>query len=223
MAHIALLHTAEEHVERFADLFEELLPEAMLVHAVREDLLAKAQMLGGVSPEVAAEAEAAFEALAAQGPALILCSCSTFGPLAEAAETALGVRVVRIDRPMAEAAVAAGKRILLVVALETTLAPTQALIEEAAAQAGREVVLEVLALPEAWDAFLEGDREGYRRQIAEAVRERTGGADVVVLAQASMAPAAEDLSDLEIPVLGSPRLAVERAADIYHAAQAGKH
>jgi Asp/Glu/hydantoin racemase len=43
------------------------------------------------------------------------------------------------------------------------------------------------------------------------------GADVVVLAQASMAPAAGLLADLPVPVLTSPRSAVARAVELARA------
>ncbi len=224
MPHLALLHTGEAHVGAFADLFEEILPEAMLSHLVREDLLLRAQLTGEVTPDIAAETAESLQELAGQGARLVLCTCSTLGPAVEAAAAEIAVPVLRVDRPLAEAAVAAGGRLLVVAALETTLAPTQALLKDAASRAGREVDLEVLSLPEAWEAFQSGDREGYLRQIAEAVRDAvedtgarngTGGFDAVVLAQASMAGAAEQLADLGTPVLASPRFAVERAAEIY--------
>ena len=224
MPHLALLHTGEAHVGAFAALFEEILPEAMLSHLVREDLLLRAQLAGGLTPEVAAETAGSLRELAGQGAALLLCTCSTLGPAVEAAAAAIEVPVLRVDRPLAEAAVAAGGRLLVVAALETTLAPTRALLEDAAAKAGRDVSLEMLSLPEAWEAFEAGDGEGYRRQIAAAVRNKVEAAapgngtevfDAVVLAQASMAGAAEALTDLGIPVLSSPRLAVERAAELY--------
>ena len=234
MPHLALLHTGEAHVGAFAALFEEILPEAMLSHLVREDLLLRAQLAGGLTPEVAAETAESLREQAGQGAALLLCTCSTLGPAVEAAADGIDVPVLRVDRPLAEAAVAAGSRLLVVAALETTLAPTRALLEDAAAQAGRDVSLERLSLPVAWEAFEAGDGEGYRRQIAEAVRKAigdaaagngtggngtegngAGGFDAVVLAQASMAGAAEALADLGIPVLSSPRLAVERAAALY--------
>ncbi len=229
MPYLALLHSGEAHVGAFAALFEEILPEAMLSHLVREDLLLRAQLAGGLTPEVAAETAGSLRELAGQGAALLLCTCSTLGPAVEAAADGIDVPVLRVDRPLAEAAVAAGSRLLVVAALETTLAPTRALLEDAAAKAGRDVSLEMLSLPEAWEAFEAGDGEGYRRQIAAAVRAAvedtaagggtggngTGGFDAVVLAQASMAGAAETLADLGIPVLSSPRLAVERAAALY--------
>ena len=216
---VALLHTGEAHVEAFAGLFEEILPEAMLSHLVREDLPLRAQLAGGVTPEIAAETAASLRELADQGARLLLCTCSTLGPAVEAAAAEIEVPVLRVDRPLAEAAVAAGGRLLVVAALETTLAPTRALLEDAAAKAGRTVVLETLSLPEAWAAFEAGERAGYVRQIAEAVRARvrdeTGGFDAVVLVQASMAGAADELADLGVPVLASPRLAVRRAAEVY--------
>ncbi len=39
--------------------------------------------------------------------------------------------------------------------------------------------------------------------------------DVIVLAQASMAPAAQLCSDLSVPVLSSPRLGAEAAIEAY--------
>jgi Asp/Glu/hydantoin racemase len=51
----------------------------------------------------------------------------------------------------------------------------------------------------------------YAKAIAARAREAATVSDVIVLAQASMAPAADLLADLPIPVLSSPRTAVERA------------
>ena len=224
MPHLALLHTGEAHVGAFADLFEEILPEAMLSHLVREDLLLRAQLAGELPPDVAAETAESLQELAGQGAQVLLCTCSTLGPAVEAAAAEIAVPVLRVDRPMAEAAVAAGGRLLVVAALESTLAPTQALLRDAAADLGREVSLEVLSLPEAWEAFESGDRDDYLQQIPDAVRSAvgaagsrngTGGFDAVVLAQASMAGAADRLADLGTPVFASPRLAVERAAELY--------
>jgi hypothetical protein len=42
-----------------------------------------------------------------------------------------------------------------------------------------------------------------------------GGSDAIILAQASMAPAADRLGDLGIPVLSSPRLGAEAAVAVW--------
>src|SRR5690606_1977482 len=104
----------------------------------------------------------------------------------EAAEA--GVPVLRVDRPMARAAVAAGPRVAVLAALESTPRPTVALIEEEAARAGRSVRVRTLLVEGAWEYFDAGDESGYVRRVADAADTVTG-ADVIVLAQASMAPA----------------------------------
>lgn len=59
-----------------------------------------------------------------------------------------------------------------------------------------------------------GDHAGYLDRVARHVRGLADDVDVVVLAQASMAPAANLVGDLSIPVRSSPRLAVLRAVEL---------
>jgi hypothetical protein len=110
---------------------------------------------------------------------------------------------------VAAGAVAAGARIRVLAALASTLAPTVALIEEEAAAAGRPVTVTATVVAGAWDRFEAGDLTGYHAAIAAAVAE-IGDADVVVLAQASMAAAAPAAHP--VPVLSSPRLGLRAAA-----------
>ena len=56
-----------------------------------------------------------------------------------------------------------------------------------------------------------GDNAGYLQKIAEVIRMMEPKSDVVVLAQASMAGAAELLPDIQVPILSSPKLGVEKA------------
>jgi hypothetical protein len=67
---------------------------------------------------------------------------------------------------------------------------------------------------DAWDAFLRGDAEDYHSRIAQAARTLSSRCDVVVLAQASMEPAAALLTGLATPILTSPRSAVEVVATV---------
>ncbi|BBH65883.1 hypothetical protein ACTI_25680 [Actinoplanes sp. OR16] len=123
------------------------------------------------------------------------------------------VPVVRVDRPMAEAAVALGERIAVVATVASTLEPTMALLRDSAARAGKTVTITSGLCGAAWEFFVAGDFERYCEEIAAYVRGVAGGVDAVVLAQASMTPAAERLRGL--PVLTSPRAAVEKAITMY--------
>jgi Asp/Glu/hydantoin racemase len=197
---VGFLHTADVHVETFRGLVAELDPRVRDVHFVDPVLLAEADAPG--TPE---RIEARLAEIEAAGADVIVCTCSTIGATAER----LGA--LRVDRPMAEAAVAAGRRIAVLYTVESTLEPTLALL----ADAGASHVTAVLC-PGAWAAWEQGDLEAYREIVAEAARRAAADADVIVLAQASMAPAARLLGDLGIPVLSSPRIAVEHALRTCH-------
>lgn len=208
---LALLHTSPVHVPIFDALRDETHPGLRLRHFVDERLLRRARREG---PAAVTDAVAAVLGRAvAEGARAVLCTCSTLGGVAEeAGASGLAVPVLRVDRPMAAAAVAAGSRVVLLAALASTLAPTTALIEEEARRAGRTVTVRPVLADAAWSRFEAGDNEGYVREVA-AVADRVTHADAIVLAQASMAPA-QDLTTTSIPVLSSPAQGLAAAAAV---------
>ncbi|WP_212556222.1 hypothetical protein [Rhodococcus sp. 14-2483-1-2] len=78
--------------------------------------------------------------------------------------------------------------------------------------ADTQISIDLVVAGEAWSLFQAGDLDGYIRVIAESAFALDGRVEVIVLAQASMAPAEGRLLGLSVPVLSSPRLAVEHAA-----------
>lgn len=197
---LALLHTSPVHVPVFDALRDEAHPGLELRHHVDAGLLDRARREG---PQAVTDAvRAVLRRAAAEGARAVLCTCSTIGAVAESAAGDAGVPVLRVDRPMAAAAVAAGSRVVVLGALRSTLEPTVALVEEEARRAGRPVEVRALLVDGAWSRFEAGDTEGFARVVAEAADAVTD-ADVIVLAQASMAPARER-AGTAVPVLASP-------------------
>ncbi|MGH4030231.1 aspartate/glutamate racemase family protein [Actinomycetota bacterium Odt1-20B] len=208
---LALLHTSPVHIPVFEALRERDHPALTLRHHVDESLLARARVEG---PEAVGDAVEEALAVAAAGAGAVLCTCSTIGGVAETRAAAVGVPVLRVDRPMAAAAVAEGPVVAVVATVESTLAPTVALVEEEAARAGRAVEVRTVVVPGAWERFEAGDQDGYLGLVAEAVdgvAGVAGGADAVLLAQASMADAVDRVTT-RVPVLASPRLGLSGAA-----------
>ncbi|WP_329113274.1 arylsulfatase [Streptomyces sp. NBC_01353] len=204
---LALLHTSAVHVPVFDGLRDRHHPELDLRHLVVEDLLVRARVEG---PEAVAGAvrDALAEAVA-DGALAVLCTCSTIGGVAERTAVELGVPVLRVDRPMAAEAVGSD-RIVVVASVESTLAPTLDLLREESGD--RTSFVTTLVVDGAWERFEAGDRDGYLDTVAAAVDRidpTVGG--VVVLAQASMADAA-DRTTTPLPVLSSPRLGLAAAA-----------
>ncbi|MEW2078446.1 aspartate/glutamate racemase family protein [Streptomyces sp. NPDC013433] len=205
---LALLHTSPVHVPVFDALRDEAHPGLELRHLVAEDLLERARADGPAA--VADDVRARVSEAVGRGARAVLCTCSTIGGVAEAAAAGAGVPVLRVDRPMAAEAVAAGARVVVLAALESTLRPTVALIEEEARRVGRSGGVRTVLVQDAWECFEAGDSAGYVRRVARAADAVTG-ADVIVLAQASMAPAAT-LTTTPVPVLSSPRPGLAAAA-----------
>ena len=208
---IAFLHTAPAQVATFESLLREEDASVPTRHVVDATLLADARAAGTVTPAIAQRVAAAIASLAGSDVGVVLCTCSTIGAAAEAAPAPAGFTVMRVDRPMAERAVGLGKRIALVATLQSTVAPTEELLRDAARRAGRTIEIAALVCADAWPHFERGDLPSYLDAVSRAIEGAAQDADVVVLAQASMAPAAARASHLSVPVLSSPRLGVQAA------------
>jgi hypothetical protein len=207
VATYGFLHTASVHVDVFTGLLAEISPDDIAVHVTDESLLADACRRHGVDDDLRHRIGVRLDELATVGAVAVVCTCSTIAGAAEEIGRDGGAEVLRVDRPMAEMAVAAGDRIAIVAALESTIGPTRALLLESAAHLGRPVTLTDSPCPAAWTHFEAGDHARYFATLASHLEALDDTADVIVLAQASMAPV-EKLVQLTALVLSSPRSAV---------------
>jgi Asp/Glu/hydantoin racemase len=211
---LGIVHTVPSLIPTFRGLADELLPDVDVFNIVDESLLRQAIADLGVTPSLARRVTRQLEAAQDAGADLILVSCSSIGPGADAGRALVSVPVVRVDEAMARRAVELGSRIAVLATLHSTLAPTVDLIRTVAADAGAEPSVTATVVAGAYACAVAGDPDGHDRLVREALIDAARGADVVVLAQASMARAAAGLPDdsLGVPVLTSPRLAVEQLA-----------
>jgi hypothetical protein len=210
---VAFLHTAQAHVETFAQLVAESAPAVRATHVVAPDLLEHARSQG-IAPPVVERVHARMREAAASGARVVVCTCSTVGAAAESCRG--DFEPMRIDRPMADRAVRCGPRIGVVAALRDTIAPTVELLRSAASAHGialPAVRIVPLLIEHAWPYFEHGDLDRYVDVVADAVRAAARDHDVIVLAQASMAPAVEHCGGIGTPVLSSPRLGVAAALE----------
>jgi Asp/Glu/hydantoin racemase len=213
---LALVHTVAGLVPRFRELAAELLPDVETFDIVDETLLRDATREGRVSLETARRLFGHLAAAETHGADAILVTCSSMGGAVDAARPFAGVPLLRVDQAMAEQAVARGARIGVLATLWSTLRPTAILIERTARETGRSVEVRDRLCDGAFEALREGDTERHDALVRAGLRDLLGWADVVVLAQASMARVVDSLSDEErtTPILSSPRLGMERMRDI---------
>jgi len=193
---LRLVHTAQVHVARFDALRDAIAPDVTLIHVVRADLLDRARQ-AGVTDLLAAEL------ISELGDGRTICTCTTFGPVAEAAGA------IRIDRPMIDTAAQLGGTVLLVVVLESTVDACHAALTQSIGKAGTDTKVEVLLIPEVWHLFEAGDNAAFAEEIAERVNDRLSDHSGVVLAQVSMTDAAALIR--HETVLTAPELALRFA------------
>jgi hypothetical protein len=147
------------------------------------------------------------------GADLIFNQCSSVGEVADLASTMVGVPVIKVDARMAELACQTGTRIGVVATLETTLGPTCRLIESTATRLGKRIEITRCLVEGAFDRLIAGDRPKHNQMVLDAIRDLTQRVDVIVCAQGSMMAIVPDLGPTPVPVLTSPRLGVQSAAE----------
>jgi hypothetical protein len=184
---LACLHTADSNVAVFDAALGELGRDGVrLRHAVRADLLDRAEREGGLTAAIVAETAAALGDLAGGADAVLL-TCSTLGPAVAYAKRSVAP-VLRVDEALARQAVRQGGAVVALCAVATTVPSTRELFERSAALTG--ATIEVRLVPGAWDAFRAGRRQNYLALVAAAADLAFAeGAGAVALAQASMADA----------------------------------
>ena len=214
MRRVVFVHTVLSVVSLFAELARELLPPEVEVWHIVDEMLAKVAVAqGGLSPfiysRVADHAQAAREA----GAGLVQLTCSSISPCADAAAARAGIPVLTVDEPMADRAIALGTHIGVAATAVTALGPTVDQIRKRARAAGRSIEVDPVLCDDAYVYLTTGDLAAYNDAVRAAIGKMTSNNDVIVLAQGSMAGAVEGMSPApSVPVLTSPRLAVERLA-----------
>lgn len=207
---IACLHTADSNIPIYENAARQLgLPAGALHHHVRADLLLTAERLGGLTDDIVAETADVLLHLAREADAVVL-NCSTLGPASSKAAAAAVVPVIRADGVLAEEAVKAGGKVVVLCTVETTIDPTTKLFEAAAEATG--AAIEVRLIPGAWALFRAGDQPAYLASIAEAVEANHGeGPVTVAFAQASMTDAAQLLPETCARPMSGPATALAAA------------
>jgi Asp/Glu/hydantoin racemase len=128
----------------------------------------------------------------------------------------MDVPVLRVDQPMADQAVATGRRIGVIATLSTTLEPTADLVLRRAEKAGKKIKLTSRLAEGAFEALMSGDATKHDAMVAAALKELSQQVDVILLAQASMARVVDSLAAgaERVPILASPNTAVDYLATV---------
>jgi len=204
------VHTMPPLVEEFTKLCQEMLPGVPLLHVLDQLLLERIRQHGSVAPEDSERLAEHVRIAEAVGASAVLVTCSTVSICVDAIRPRFRVPIAKIDDAMAAEAVRLGTRISILATSPSTFDASRRLIEDEAQRNGSPVQIRLRPVADALEALLRGDGAAHDRLVVHAVREEASVADVVVLAQASMARVLNVLAraPVPVPVLASPQLAL---------------
>jgi Asp/Glu/hydantoin racemase len=211
---VVLVHTVAGLVPVFQELAKQLPGDVKVSNIVDESLLEDAIAAGGLTHAVKRRVVDHILSAADSGAVAVLATCSSIGPAVELAAQLVAVPVLRIDEPMASAAVESGTRIGVLATVASTLDPTVDLLRRCAQGLGKDVELVPVLKVDAFAAVRSGDGARHDAIIGEALAELAVDVDAIVLAQASMARVVASLGTLSVPVFSSPGSGMARLASV---------
>lgn len=212
---LGLIHTSSGLVARFGDLCREYLSEVDVFHIADDSLVRKLMGCGGLNAAMSRRLIDHVAAAEDAGADVVMVTCSSVGAAVEMAAKIAGIPVLRVDQPMADRAVAGADRIGVLATLPTTLAPTTDLIQRRAQDAGKSVVVDARLCEGAFAALQRGDTQQHDQLIRDQIDSLAQKVQTIVLAQASMARVAEQWVEQPVPILSSPRIAMQHLATFF--------
>jgi aspartate/glutamate racemase len=208
---VVLINRTVIVVEPIKNLFKEMLPEVRVLNLVDESISEIMGKDGKVNERVVRRI--CHLAIMAEEVHADLCmsTCSSMVAAVDVAQRLVKVPFLNISQPMFERAIEKGRRIGLLATTHATVEPSANLLHEMAEKNGREIAVTTVLNKEAFSALLSGDVEKHEQLVLASVKELSGKVDVIVLAQATMADLESKAQKItDIPVLTSPRLAIEK-------------
>jgi hypothetical protein len=107
---LVIFHPSPVLVETLDGLMRQLAPDVPYKNVLYPELLAEA-MKTGITDKIRHTVRAFIDSVPEEPGTVILCACSTLGGCVEEMGALTRNRVIRIDRPMADRAIAIGSRI----------------------------------------------------------------------------------------------------------------
>lgn len=202
--HVCILQTSFAKREDTIAFLKAKVPDVRVEFITDSTLLNDVRAAGGPTQAVIDRMTLYAKAAEISGADLIVNSCSTVGEVADIYEKEVGIPVMKVDLPMAKEAVKLGTKIALIATVETTLGPSQRLIEKEGEKAGKKMECTQYLQNAAWDALQAGKPQEHNRILMENIRKLDQmGYDAIVMAQVSMRALLPDLEDVKTPLLCS--------------------
>lgn len=204
MKKIAMLHTSSATLAMMQQLIADIMPEVEVMHLVEESMIKQVMKAGGVTPNIAARIADYVHIAEKADCDIFITACSSIGTAVEQCQFLTPLQLARIDSAMVKEAIEKGERIAVLATVATTLKPTLDYVQRKIQESGKPRAVTPILMEEAFHTLLAGEMDTHDRIVADGLKTAFSQADVVMLAQASMARVLQQLPTPPVPVLTSP-------------------
>lgn len=210
---LCTLHTTDQFMELMSDPFTKPFlkdhPEIEQMDIADSSLIAETQAAGYATPAVARRMYNYMMCAVDAGADAILVTCTSVNTVTKQVRSMIPIPVISIEEPVAEKAVEAGCKIVILSSLATSAEPVKTTILEKAKEAGKQVEVRIEVADGAFEALMGGDRPLHDDKVRAALEKLVREVDVVVFAQMSMALVTHP--EYDVPVLKFGRLSYDAA------------
>lgn len=208
---ITLIHATPLSIQPIEQAFADDWPDVELVNILEDSLSRDRDREGYLSDRMYQRFEDLGDYAASISSQGILFTCSAFAEAIERVQRKLSIPVLKPNEAMLEIALEHGANIAILATFPATVDSMSAELKAMAAEQNRPLNLQIELANGAMQALAAGDPERHDTLIKNAAKRLNDDADVVLLAQFSMARARPQIESLvPVPVLTSPASAVSK-------------
>lgn len=192
--------------------FAEANPDIEFYNIMDDSLLHDILASGSMTPKIAARMMNYAQAAQSSGADGVLVTCTSVNEATKLIRPFLSIPIMNIEEPVAEMAVAAGKKIGVLATLPTSPAAIGRVLKEKANQAGKEIEIVNVVVEGAYDILCRGDRDQHDLIVCEALYKLAEKVDVIAFAQISMSMLKHD--SVKVPVFKIGTSGLERMKEL---------
>lgn len=184
--------------EPFGKVFEEKNPDVKIYNIMDDSLLVDTRTYNGMMPTIASRMLNYAKAAEASGADGVLVTCTSVNEATKFIRPLMNIPILNIEEPVAEMAVKNGKKIGILGTIPTSPAALGRVVQEKAAELGKEIELVPAVAEGAFDVLCAGDVKKHDEMVCEALEKLAKEVDVIAFSQISMSLI--DLPETEVPV-----------------------
>ncbi|WP_100012682.1 aspartate/glutamate racemase family protein [Lentibacillus sediminis] len=207
---IGIIHATCNAVPPLNSAFKKLAPDVTVLNFVDENIQYHANQIKGIDDKIYRDfVHITIKAQEAEVDAIIV-ACTVLTPIVDAVKPFIKVPILAVDRPMLEKAINNYKKIGVVATNAPSGPATKNQLEKLAEEFGKTVEVDVEIDTQAMTELKAGNEEEHNRLNRNAAAElKKRGSEVVILSQITQSSAEQEAVSLGLPVLTSPKEAVE--------------